>query len=351
MRSLPAPARRSERDLREEAGDTALGLLDMMAGPGLLPQERALAADTLLHLLPRMAEPQLIRLAERVALMDSPPPLLAAKLIRDIRPDVMIPVLERNLQVPDLELISASSLSDVERLRILVRRRTLSPVLSSYVAASGDPAALLGLLRNPGAQMSYDALASLCAEAAHHPSLLALLVSRADLPAAVAFELYWSLPPELRRLLLSRFLTESAALARILRIALAEDGGLHTGALREERPAATEDVDAALALASADIGEAARHLAALVGLEDGTVRRILDDPHGEPAAVLFKVMGLSRPRFVEATERLRGDGRFADVSAEDLQNVYDSFSFTKARVLLTYWDWFIRRAGPYGPRL
>ena len=32
---------------------------------------------------------------------------------------------------------------------------------------------------------------------------------------------------------------------------------------------------------------------------------------------------------------------------EELKAVFDALSFTKARVLLIYWDWFMRRAGPY----
>ena len=72
----PAP----RREPGEEAGDTALSLLELMAATtGLLPQERALAADTLLLLLPRMPVRQLTRLAERVAIMDNPPPLAGRK--------------------------------------------------------------------------------------------------------------------------------------------------------------------------------------------------------------------------------------------------------------------------------
>jgi hypothetical protein len=35
---------------------------------------------------------------------------------------------------------------------------------------------------------------------------------------------------------------------------------------------------------------------------------------------------------------------------EELQNVFDSLSFNKARILLTYWDWYVRKSGPYAPR-
>ena len=74
----------------EEAGELARLLLDMMssAAGSALPQERALAADTLLRLVPRIPLRQLVNLVERLALMDAPPQLLVARLIRDPRLEV-----------------------------------------------------------------------------------------------------------------------------------------------------------------------------------------------------------------------------------------------------------------------
>jgi uncharacterized protein (DUF2336 family) len=341
---------RPPREAGDEAGDTAISLIELMATiSGLLPQERALAADTLLLLLPRLPGRQLTRLAERVAIMDSPPPLLVAKLIRDPRPEVMGPVLERNAQLCDRDMIEATGREDAERLRIIARRRVLSPVLSGHIVSFGDPEVILILLRNAGAQLPHWAFDRLARLAVAHPQLLAPLATRPDLPAAVAFELFWSLPPELRRLLLSRFLTDSVTLGNILRIALSEDESLPGGALREDRPAPPEALDAALDAASAlRMEEAALRFGELAGIADGTVRRILGDRQGEPAAVLFKALGVSRVRFLEALERL-GPGMALEGDPQDLQALFDGLSFTKARMLLTYWDWQVRRTGPYAP--
>jgi uncharacterized protein (DUF2336 family) len=342
---IPPPPRR-EREPGEEAGDTAIVLLELMAGAtGLQPQERALAADTLLLLLPRMTSPQLMRLAERVAIMDNPPPLLVAKLIRDPRPEVSSPVLERNNYLSDLDMIDHAATGDAERLRVIARRRTLSPVLSALVASGGDPAAILLLLRNAGAQISYQTFTRLAEMAVEHTNLLAPLVTRAELPASVAFDLFWSLPPELRRLILSRFLTDSIVLGKILRIALAEDRSSAAAPQREEAPEAAGALEAALEAAAAQRSEeAALRFAELAGLAEATVQRILADLHGEPVAVLFKALGLSRGRFIEAVDRLRTEG-----SSGGLQPVFDALSFNKARMLLSYWDWSSRKTGPYAP--
>ena len=38
-----------------------------------------------------------------------------------------------------------------------------------------------------------------------------------------------------------------------------------------------------------------------------------------------------------------------DRNPEELQAIFEGLSFNKARILLTYWDWYIRKAGPYAP--
>lgn len=335
------------------AAESATRILDLMAtGQGLQPQERALAADALLLHLPRLATPHLVKIAERVAMMDHPPPLVTAKLIRDERGEVVAPLLERGANVSDADLIDAASVDDMERLRMIARRRSHSPALSAHLSASGDPVILLALLRNPGSQIAYNEFAVIAELAIEHPALLAPLVTKPELPAAVAFELYWVLPPELRRLMLTRFLTDSGTLGRILRMTLAQDDGLHSGALREERAVLPEDLDEALeALASGLVGEASQRMSDLTGLRLETVRRILGDPHGEALIVLLKVMEVSRSRFIAALERLRGAKVIPDSAGDDhLLSVFDGMSFAKARMLAVYWDWSIRKIGPYAGR-
>ena len=358
--AIPLPSRDPEpvihgSDGEEDAGDTAISLLELMAATtGLLPQERALAADTLLMLLPRMPGRQIARLAERVAIMDNPPPLLVERLIRDPRPEIMGPVLERNANVCDRDMIAAAPVTDLERLRLIARRRTLSPVMSGHLAASGDPGVIVALLRNAGAELPHQCFARLCALAAEHPMLLAPLATRSELPPEASFELYWHLPPELRRLMLSRFLTDSGMLGRVLRIALAEDSAQSGRTLRGEGPVESMAFDAvafdAAFEAAADgtrLEEAVRRFAELAGIAEETARRILTDQQGDPTAVLFKAMGVSRTRFVEALDSLVAMGALEPADSQDLQAVFDGLSFTKARMLLTYWDWFTRRAGPY----
>ncbi|MGH6907370.1 MAG: DUF2336 domain-containing protein [Aestuariivirga sp.] len=347
IRLAPQPAETPEAD--EDSGDLALSLLDMMSsGASALPQERALAADTLLRMVPRVPVRQLIMVTERIAIMEAPPALLVAKLIRDPRAEVVAPLLERCMHITDQDLMAAASEGDSTKRRMMARRRVLSPVLADHLIATGDPSTLLTLIRNPGAAFSHEAFYRLAGEASRHHALLAPLTTRADLPAPVAFELFWFVPQELRRFILSRFLTDSEMLSKILKITLgAQDGGETKFPARELLESVVDNA------ARGEIEEAARILAEIGGICQETASRILADPHGEPVSVLLKALGYPRANFAEAMERFKHSGSQilrADRNVAELESIFDTLSFNKARILLTYWDWFVQKSGPYAPQ-
>jgi hypothetical protein len=67
----------------------------------------------------------------------------------------------------------------------------------------------------------------------------------------------------------------------------------------------------------------------------------------------MKAIGMSRTQSAAAAETLR-DAPAAPLRSNrriaELQNLFDSLSFTKARVLLTYWDWAVEKSGPYSAK-
>ncbi|PZF77771.1 hypothetical protein DK847_04895 [Aestuariivirga litoralis] len=344
----PAPPPPATPPPPADAGDAAVALLDIMWGAvDLPPQERSLAGDTLLLLLPRLSHRSLVTLAERIAAMDSPPALLVSRLVRDPRPDVGGVVLERSAHVAEGDLLaSCHGGAGPERLRLLAKRRSVSSALADHIVASGDLLSLLALLRNPGAELSFQAFLGISRLAGEHPGLQAPLAMRTDLPLAVALDLFWRLPPELRRVITARFLSDSVTLGRILSIGTA---ATQAPAL-PEGPVSAADFDAALGpLFTGKRDLTVRRLAGLAGAEVETVERIFADAEGEALVVLLKALGLSRARFDEALDRIRtGTGLLReDRPQAELKAVFDALSFSKARVLLIYWDWFARRAGPY----
>lgn len=325
-----------------EPGAAVEALLDIIWGAvGMPPQERSMAGDALLLLLPRLSRRELASLAERVAALDQPPPLLVSRLVNDPRPEIGGVVLERIGLMDTADLLAACE-GDAEKLRLVARRRHVPPAVSDRLVEAGDLLSLLALLRNPGAEISFHAYLRLSQMAGEHPGLQAPLALRTDLPLAVALDLLWRLPPELRRIILARFLTDSVTLGRILSLAQASAG----------RAAASADVERALApLLAGEAEEAAHRLAAVAGIDPRTVARIFSDAQGEALVVLLKALGLGRARFDTVLHQMRtATGLLReDRPAEELKAVFDGLSFTKARVLLTYWDWFTRQAGPYTP--
>lgn len=339
-----------------QSAETARTLLDIMAMPtGVQPQERALAGDTLLRLVSRMPIASLVGLCDRLCIMDAPPPLLVRRLIQHENIEVAGPLLERCPGISDQDLMTMINSGNSGTLRLIARRRNLSPALTDALIRQGDPAVTIAVVRNPGAALSHEAFHALAEAAKSRTSLQAPLATRADTPAPIAFELFWTLPPQLRRYVLSRFLTESANLDRILKIAQTLDessGGAGNGS--PPRIADKADCEELVGLiAQGKTEEAALKLSALAGISGDNALRIIADSEGEPLTVAMKAIGMSRTQSAAAAETLR-DAPAAPLRSNrriaELQNLFDSLSFTKARVLLTYWDWAVEKSGPYSAK-
>jgi uncharacterized protein (DUF2336 family) len=343
--------RRANEVESEEAGELAASLLEIMSLPAnaTQPQERALAADTLLHLVHRLPHKTLVALVERLSLMEAPPPLILAELIHDARIGVAGPLLEKCAAINDHDLLEVIADGNQQSNRMIARRRVLTSVLCDALIATEDPSVVLTLVRNPGATISHEAFYKLNEMARTHPALQAPLATRSDLPAPVAFELFWVLPVELRRYVISRFLTDSTTLNRILKLTLRMDSDQPEEA--SHRFARPEEIERLIDSLTDTDGIAAEALmSSLLGIATQTARRILADAQGEPMTVALKAAGATRAQFEQLLLRLLSStDNFIRPrsSAAELQSFFESLSFNKARVLLTYWDWAVSRTGPY----
>jgi uncharacterized protein (DUF2336 family) len=269
-------------------------------------------------------------LAERVCLMEAPSQMLVRRLINDQRIEVSGPLLEHALTVDDSDLIALAHGRNPAKLKLMARRRVISPALAEALIRSNDIDTLVNLVRNAGASFSIEAMWHLTRLAAAHPVLQAPLVTRQDTPSPIAFQLFWRLPSELRRYVLSRFLTDSETITRILTMNRENDG-------RDDRKYV--DLSLLSRLAEAGPEEAGEIYAKLTHVSAETGARIADDPGGEALTVALKAAGLTRAQFAGLVDH-RPD-------AEALKAIFETLSFNKARVLLTYWDWAARRTGPY----
>jgi uncharacterized protein (DUF2336 family) len=142
-----------------QSAETARTLLDIMSMPSgaVQPQERALAGDTLLRLVSRMPVASLIALCDRMCIMEAPPPLLVRRLIHHENVDVAGSLLERCPGISDQDLMTMINMGDVVTLKLIARRRNLSPALTDALIRHGDASVLLTVVRNPGAALSHEA--------------------------------------------------------------------------------------------------------------------------------------------------------------------------------------------------
>jgi uncharacterized protein (DUF2336 family) len=325
--------------------ELARSLLDMMAASNStgLPQERALAADTLLRMLPKLPLKSLIMLSERICLMEAPPQLLVAKLIGDQRIEVSGPLLEDCSHISDEVLISVIQEGLPAKLRMMARRRKLSRAVSTALVQVADVSVLLTLVRNAGAEIAHESFVDLVQFASENTELLAPLCTRADLPVPFAFELFWHAPAQLRRFLLSRFLTDSETLTKILKITLDDKS-------QEPTFPSPERVKAAINLAAqGQMDDAAAELAVCANLNPATALRIISDEQGDPIAALLKAMGVPRAAAKDILDQAVITILDHSRDPEELQSMFDSLSFNKARILITYWDWATLQSGPYAP--
>jgi uncharacterized protein (DUF2336 family) len=354
LQNQPAPQIKQTPQQEAESAELAQSLMDMMAASasGGQPQERALAADTLLRLLPRLPARTRTTLAERLAMMDAPPPFLVAKLLADNDLSICGPLLEDCMHISDEDLLQLIDSRNPDKRRLIARRRRISRPVSEALAATGDTSALLTLVRNQGAEIAQEGFALLSEAAMNNAELLPPLCTRQDLPVHLAFELFWFAPAQLRRYLLSRFLTDSENLTKILKITMDSHG-------EDQAPSPGIDVEAvghAFLIFMSDgatVAERDEQISILAGaakVKPATVERIFEDDQGEPLMALLKVLGVPRSmleaemhQFTSSAHRLIDPSR----NLSEVQAVFDQLSFTKARILLTYWDWATTKSGPY----
>jgi uncharacterized protein (DUF2336 family) len=333
----------------QDVAELARSLLDMMASGSAsgLPQERALAADTLLRIVPRLELKPLIMLSERLAMMDNPPHLLVSRLIRDSRVEVAGPLLENCPHLSDRDLEGVVQEGEPAKLRMIARRRKLTRAISDVLVKSGDPSVVLTLVRNKEAEISHDGFQSLLVLCENNEELMAPMATRQDMSPPFAFQLFWLAPAQLRRFILSRFLTDSETLTKILKITLSTQSDEEAEPLSQH--ALIESLERA---ARGHLDVASEELAAIMQVAPATILQILNDVQGDALVIMLKAAGYPRSAVSGMLKRMQ-DATLPLVSRDrdigDLQIMFETLSFNKARILLTYWDWAQAKTGPYAP--
>ena len=333
-----------DKQALEDASRDLVAIMILPSGQAQ-PQERFFAGDALLGIMPHLPPADLTSLARTVARLDVVSERLRTFLVTHSDNDISCRMLKDAHYISDVDLLKVIPTGSEQQLRLIARRRLLNVVVCDALIETGNAPAILELLRNAESQLSTSAFVKLMPIVVGNNDLESALCNRKDLPQAVGLEMFWQGGQNLRRYLLTRFLTESAALGRVLSIGMKVDAIPSFGS----KPSA-EDIEELISQVENGDPEAADTLARYCRIAPETAKRVVNDAGGEPITVVFKCLAQSRLVMAQALQRwvesdkcpINGENRMVELHAQ-----FDGMSFNKARMLLAYWDWASRESGPF----
>jgi len=333
-----------DKQALEDASRDLVAIMILPSGQAQ-PQERFFAGDALLGIMPHLPPADLTSLARTVARLDVVSERLRTFLVTHSDNDISCRMLKDAHYISDVDLLKVIPTGSEQQLRLIARRRLLNVVVCDALIETGNAPAILELLRNAESQLSTSAFVKLMPIVVGNNDLESALCNRKDLPQAVGLEMFWQGGQNLRRYLLTRFLTESAALGRVLSIGMKVDAIPSFGS----KPSA-EDIEELISQVENGDPEAAETLARYCRIAPETAKRVVNDAGGEPITVVFKCLAQSRLVMAQALQRwvesdkcpINGENRMVELHAQ-----FDGMSFNKARMLLAYWDWASRESGPF----
>ena len=333
-----------DKQALEDASRDLVAIMILPSGQAQ-PQERFFAGDALLGIMPHLPPADLTSLARTVARLDVVSERLRTFLVTHSDNDISCRMLKDAHYISDVDLLKVIPTGSEQQLRLIARRRLLNVVVCDALIETGNAPAILELLRNAESQLSTSAFVKLMPIVVGNNDLESALCNRKDLPQAVGLEMFWQGGQNLRRYLLTRFLTESAALGRVMSIGMKVDAIPSFGS----KPSA-EDIEELISQIESGDPKAADTLARYCRIAPETAKRVVNDAGGEPITVVFKCLAQSRLVMAQALQRwvesdkcpINGENRMVELHAQ-----FDGMSFNKARMLLAYWDWASRESGPF----
>lgn len=321
--------------------------------------ERQLAADVLMGLLRSASLPVRQSLAQRLALIESPPKSILRYLARD-EISVAHDLLRDGVGFDDSDLLATVRFGLSAHWKVIAKRKNLSEIVSEALMQTGDSDVIALVLANPRARLSQPAVDGAITGSRRRPELIDLLLQRPELRPTQALVLFWWANFSQRSQIVRRYSAERQTL-------LSEMGDLFAQAAKENwndpesrkalqlverrqrnRQALSRSAHGSLeeAIADADASgmskQAAIEIGHLCGVKPMTIVRILMDRGGEPIGVLGKAVGLKRPhldRLWAALRRPMADPGSHETPYGRMLFIYDILSSAKAQTALRYWNW------------
>lgn len=350
-----------------DAGDATQArdlLLRRMADLAVLPpgrltaQERGLIDSVVATTISRLDMPMRRKLAERIAQLPEGPPELSLALARD-EIEVAGPVLRSNMGLQTGDLVQIVRDGSAGHRLAISERRTLPGAVVDALVEFGESDAICRVLANPDSDISNRSMEVLVRRSATEPSYQPLLLQRPELGVRLAQLMFWWVPSDARREILTRFSVERRMMYSALDDVL--DAGLASGA-------GDEGLQVALSLMRTPAVASRQQIARLIDfatrhqrdefiaelsfcgrIRPETAYRVFADLGGEPLAVFAKAVGMGRTDFVDLLQALAGLRRVEPDSAGAVARItttFDTISNDRADLVLHCWDWAVSAEAP-----
>jgi uncharacterized protein (DUF2336 family) len=281
-------------------------------------EQIALFDDVFQCLIDRIETAAKALLANRLAPIDTAPPLTIRTLALDDVIDVAGPVLTQSERLDEATLLEVARHKSQAHLEAISRRRVLSDALTDVLVARGNGAVIQSTVTNPGARLSEDSLTDLVARAERDDDLATCIGLRADLPRHHYLKLVAKASLSVRKKLEAAHpgqagmvtsaveeaaqrmrvaaLTKQTEMARALVKSLAEDGRLN-----EQQVTTFAE--------QGKFDETNAGLAALAGVSVEVAESMMIESRTEGVMILAKVAGMSWPSvraIIAMREKLSG---------------------------------------------
>lgn len=338
---------------QSQAQESRKTLLDNMADLFLAPsgrlseRERALMTQIIEKLLFDAEIEIRTALAERLSDSEAAPPELIALLAND-EIAVARPILLNSPLLQDAELVEVVKHRSQEHRLAVAMRQGLSSLVADALVDNADTHVIEALISNHDASLSRQAIDYLVEESRRVDRFQEPLLRRPDLPPDLAHRMFWWVSAGLRQAILLRHDIDENLLDDLLETSTQSLLSAERQPLEAEKLADRIAERSTLSeryviqnIRGGHVGAAIAGLAKLADIDNGTARRILLDPGGEPLAACCKVAGFSRPGFASAyllSREAHEHGRVTAASAlEEILQLYDRLTIKQARGALRFW--------------
>lgn len=318
-------------------------------------QERAHIADIMSKLIRDVELSVRVTLAEKLSHTDHAPAELISLLVNDDI-DVAKPLLVGSRLLMEQNLLDVIEQRSKEHLLAITERDDISPLISDMLIEFGDDDIIEQLVRNKDAQISKEALALLVEESKRVDRFQEPLLSRHDLPPALAHKMFWWVSAALRRYILTNFEIDGAMLDQTIALAASEViddpdipdfGETHADRLATHMAAKNELNEKMLiqSLRSKQIRLFLAGFSILSGLDTRTLSRFVHDKNAEAMAVVCKALAFDRNSFsavfmltrrgsIAASE---GKAMLKPSEIEEIMEFFDSLKEENTKSILAHW--------------